>query len=166
MLAGLIIAGIAVGVAYGVGYWQGRSAQKALDLSITKAIPKLGSDVKINKRQENSRAFPPFYYLVATIYNEGELPAKQLHGHCKLFSPENESQQRNIPINRDFLGSAPFELEAGRLDALFIDPDRPSDARFDVDIEFEYFGIPDDKPQRYTAKYRYDNKSGQMNKIK
>ena len=37
--------------------------------------------------------------------------------------------------------------------------------RFNVDIEFQYFGIPDDVPQHYSAKYQYDHQRQQLEGI-
>src|SRR6266478_3262719 len=123
-LAVPIISALAVLVAflaYRVGYRQGKTAQRALDLNVSKAIPKIGTSVKIDKRQEQPPAFPPFYYLVATIYNEGELPAKQLKGQCKLFSPINDVKQHTIPIDREFLGSKQYELNPCRLEGTTVE---------------------------------------------
>jgi len=158
-----IISALAVLVAF-LAYRVGR---RQWNLGVAKAIPKVGTWVRIDKRQEQSTAFSPSYYMVATIYNEGELPAKQLKGHCKLFSPINEVKQHTIPIIREFLGSAPYELEPCRLEGTTVDVgmDGRQDIRFNVDIEFEFFGIPDDKPQKYSAKHEWDNKNRQMIKI-
>ena len=112
----LIIGLLSLIVGYVFGYRQGKIAQAALDLSITKAIPKIGTAIKIDKRQENPSAFPPFYYLVVTIHNEGELPAHQLKGNCRLYSLTKGVKERNIPIERELLGASPYELESVRLE--------------------------------------------------
>jgi hypothetical protein len=167
-LVSLIINVCVALVGYILGYRQGKTAQRALDLSVTKAVPKVSTRVRINKRQEESRAFPPSYYLIATIYNEGELPAKQLKGRCKLYSATNDIQEHDIPIETEFLGpSSPLELEAQRIVGTTVDPGMRGDQniRFNVDIEFEYLGIPDDKPQKYSARYAYDNQSRQLVRV-
>lgn len=166
-VASFIIGVLALVTGYILGYWQGKTAQRALNLSVTKAVPKVGTRLKIDKRQENPAGFPPFYYLIATVYNEGELPAKQLKGHCKLYSPTNDVQERDIPFEREFLGSSPHELEAQKIVGTTVDPGMrgEQEIRFNVDIEFEYLGIPDDQPQQYSAKYAYDNKSRQLIRI-
>ncbi len=170
-LVSLIVSVVTALIGYALGYRQGKISQRALDLSIVKAAPKVGTTVRIDKRQENPPAFPPFYYLVATIYNEGELPAKQLKGHCKLHSPVKSVQERDIPFNREFLGSTPYELESFRLDSgisgtpIDIGASGGQNIRFNVDVEFEYFGIPDDAPQHYSAKYQYNNQRRQLERI-
>jgi hypothetical protein len=151
------------------GYWQGKTARSALNLNVRKAAPKIGTTAQINKRQVNPPAYPPFYYLVMTIYNEGELPAKQLNGHCKLLSPNKAVKECNIPISRDFLGSSPYEMEICRLEdgiggsTIDIGGSQGQHVRFNV--EFEFFGISEEKPEPYSAKYEYDPKSRQLVRI-
>jgi hypothetical protein len=154
-----------------LGYWQGKSAQRTLDLIVTKAVPKIGTTIRIDKRQENPSNYPPFYYLIATIYNEGELPAQQLKGYCRVYSSEKSVREQSIPIARELLGtSSPCELELGRLEsgisgmALNLGADDGENARFNVDIQFNYSGIQN-TPQHYSANYEYDHKSRQIIKI-
>jgi hypothetical protein len=167
-LVSVIIGAASLIVVYIFGYWQGRSAQRSLDLSVIKATPKVGTAVRIDKRQENPPAFPAFYYLIATIYNEGELPAKQLKGYCRVYSATKGVTEHNIPIEREFLGTTPSELELCRLEdgisgsTLDIGTQAGKNIRFNVDIDFSYFGVEDDIPERYSAQYEYDNNGRQM----
>ncbi len=162
----VLSATVASWLSYRIGYKQAKIAARTLDLSVARASPKIRVEIEIDQSQEHSAGIAPCYYLVSRICNEGELPVKQLKGKCKLFSPVNKSQEHVIPISLKLLGTTPLELDAVRLDGLFIDTNRPSDALFHVDIDFEYFGIPDDKPQRYSAQYVYDQKSLKMVKVR
>jgi hypothetical protein len=152
-----------------IGYWRGRSAQRALDLSLTKAAPKIGTAIRIDKRQENPSTYPPFYYLVVAIYNEGGLPAKQVKGNCRVYSATKNVKERSVPIERDFLGiSSPSELELCRLEdgvsgmTVNLGGRGAENIRFNVDIDFSYFGIEDDTPEQYHAHYEYDYKNQQV----
>ena len=154
--------------AYAFGYWQGKTAQRTLDLNIIKATPKIGTSMRIDKRQENPNGFPPFYYLIATIDNEGELPAQQLQGYYRVYSETKCVKEHRIPIEREFLGSsAPSELELCRLEdgisgtTLNLAPDA-ANIRFNVDIEFHYLGVQNSASQKYCAHYEYDKESRQM----
>src|SRR5207249_613012 len=109
-------------------------------------------------------AFPPYFYLVATIYNEGELAARKLKGKCRLFSPINEISECNIPIYRDFLGAAPYELEAIRIIGTTVSSALMGNTMISmcVEFDFEYFGLVDGKPVKYHAKYQYDHQNRQF----
>jgi hypothetical protein len=155
-------------VAHRVGFIQITIMRQAHQLNIAKAMPKIGTSLTIDKRQEHSAAFGPSYYLIATIYNEGDLPAQQLKGHCKLFSPINEIKQQDIPIDRELVGrTSPYKLEERRIEGTSVDAAFRSGQhiRINVDIEFDFLSIPDDRPQHYSAKYEYDNKGQQMIKV-
>jgi hypothetical protein len=167
----VMIALLGMFATYLFGFWQGRTSKRSFDLSVTRAVPKVGTSVKVYKRQENPPGFPAFYYMIATIYNEGELPAKQVKGHCKLHSATKSVKENNIPFEREFLGSSPCQLESHRIDdgisGMSVDLEAVSakNIRLNVDIEFTYFGIPDDKQHRYAATYEYEHKSRQFVRI-
>jgi hypothetical protein len=150
-------------VAHRLGYIQIGLMRQANDLSVLKSVPKIETIFHIDKRYVNPSIFPPFYYLASTIHNHGELPAKQLKGYCKVFSPTNPAQQVTIPIGIEFLGTPPRKLSEYRLDGTFIDSQRPQAARFNVDVEFSYLGgLPKEQPQHYSAKYEYDSQNEQF----
>ena len=155
-------------VAHRIGRLQISFMQKAHDLKVLKAIPKIGASLRIVTEHPNGTSFPYHYSLVATIYNEGNLAAKDLKGNCKLFSPTKQVAESTIPINRDFLGmNHQYELAACPVEGATVNNGMigAAEIRFNMDIEFEYFGLPEDKPQQYAAKYEYDNKSRQMKRI-
>lgn len=144
-------------IAHHLGWIQITLMREQNALNREKALPKLEAVLRLVKRQENSSAFPPFYYVSIILHNHGELPAKQLKGTCKLFSPSNPSHEITIPIAAEFLGSSPRDLELERLDRVFIDPQRPKAARINVEIDFSYVaGFPEEKNEKYHAKYEYD----------
>lgn len=174
ILAGLIITAVAALAGVGgffIGYRQGKIAQAALDLSLAKAVPKVGTTAEIGKRQENPSNFPPFYYVIVTLYNEGELPAQQLDGECRIYSVPKGVKERIIPIKREFLGVTPYQLESYRIESAFsgmtlnLGGQEGQSIRFNVDIEFEYVGSSNDPLNHYRAKYEYDPKTKQLVKI-
>jgi hypothetical protein len=154
-------------VAQRVGIVQIRWMADAHALNILKAEPKIGSTVKIDYRNENGPAYNPTCYLIATIYNEGELAARKLKGSCKLFSPSKELFDCDIPISRDFVGKSPYELSAYRIGGPAVGRLESGGHKLalNVDVEFDYFGLSDDQPQHYSAKYQYDENTRQMVKL-
>ena len=163
---GLGVAATLLGVyaAHRLGYIQIGLTREANALGILKSVPQIETIIGIDKRQEDPPGYPPFYYLIATIHNHGELPAKQLKGCCKVFSPANEAQQCTIPISIEVVGALPRELSRYRLDGIFIDAQRPQSARFNVEVEFDYLGgFPKEQPQHYNAKYEYDAQTEHFN---
>jgi hypothetical protein len=162
----VIIAILGMFGTYLFGLWQGRTSQRTLDLNVIKATPKVGVTLILDKRQVNPPAFPPFFFLVARIYNEGDLSARQLNGKCRLFSPGNQIKEQTIPIAHDFLRGTPLNIESNRIDGIAGPINREIqtvDVR--VEIDFDYIGIPDDKTQHYHANYKYDGQSNQFLKI-
>jgi hypothetical protein len=156
---------------YRIGRRQVAVASEAHTLSATKAAVKLGTKVHIDKRQENPPGFPPFYYLMATIHNEGELPAKQVNGYWKLYSPTKSIKEQRIPFGADFLGSSPIQLESHRLDdgisgmSIDLNGIGAQNIRIDVDFELDYVGLTDEQTHHYGARYQYDHASRQMVRI-
>ena len=150
--------------ANGTGIIQISLLHQAHTLDVRPATPQIGTSMRI---QEQQMAFPPFYYLTTSIYNEGDLAAEQLSGHWRLFSPDNSVKKCEVPIERDFLLSTPYQLEPCLLQGttVFAAMRGESKIRFQVDIEFDYFGSSNDQPQHYSAKYQYDPRSRQIVKV-
>jgi hypothetical protein len=168
MLTGPEWAGLGVATTLGIiliARRQLRINRETLALAALKASPKIGTEIHIDKRQVNPSGFPPFYYLIVTLHNHGELPAKQVKGRCRLFSPTNPLQEHTIPIGFDLLGASPRKLAEYRLDDVFIDPQRPQTARFNAEIEFDYLGREglEDKPEHCSIGYEYDGPKDQFN---
>ncbi|HXN99285.1 MAG TPA: hypothetical protein VN881_09450 [Candidatus Acidoferrales bacterium] len=105
------------------------------------------------------------YVLVTSIYNEGDLAAKQLKGNCDISCSES-IQNRSVLISRDFLGGSPYELEVQE----FWGPNitraiNAHEVSINCDIQFSYTGLDEHTPENYTAKYQYDKKLGQMERV-
>lgn len=154
-----------VWVIYRIVFRRTGDAPEKVDPGAIKASPRIGTAMRIDRRQEPSASDAPSYYLVPVIHNQGELPAKDLKGRCRVFSPVHKSQERIIAIRQEILDASPLELDGGRLDGFLIDANRPHDALFHVAIDIEFRGVPGKKPQRYSARYAFDQKSLQMIKV-
>jgi len=151
---------IGIAVAYYVGVRQGRAAEKVLALSLRKAVP------RINSRMELARSSPPNrpdvvrYTVHTTIYNDGELVARDLEGDWKLTASHGIQPATNV-IRADSLPlSFPFNLEheiAGDVSVLWCDPQ----IIFQVDIDVAYLGMNSEK-NSYKATYRYDFQNRKM----
>ncbi|MGH9682184.1 MAG: hypothetical protein ACRD4S_01020 [Candidatus Acidiferrales bacterium] len=153
-------------------YLQLRTERKAHALDVAKATPQLGTEIRIDKRQENPSTYPAFYYIVVSIYNAGQLAASDLKGNCRIYSTAGSIKNREIPIHREFLdNSTPYQLESYRLDDsagttidLFPTQIRQN-ISFNIYIEFEFSGFPNAGRQSYKANYGYEPKSNQIIRI-
>jgi len=174
---GLISLAMFIGVLLGAGatLFTGYSANRAgiIQISLVREVhsrnlrpvaPKVGTSLRI---QEEQAAFPPFYYLTTSIYNEGGLAAKQLNGYWELSSSDNAVKKCEVSIEMDSLLSTPYQSEPCLLQgpSVLAAMRGESKIRFQVDIEFDYFGVSKDQPQHYSAKYQYDPESRQMIRI-
>jgi hypothetical protein len=159
--AGIVFAWIV----YRIVFRRTGGAPETVDPGVTKASARIGASMRIDQRQEPSASGTPSYYLVPVIRNQGELPAKDLKGRCRVFSPVHKSQERIIAIRQEILDVSPLELDGGRLDGFLIDANRPHDALFHVAIDIEFRGIPGNKPRRYSARFAFDQKSLQIIKV-
>jgi hypothetical protein len=139
----LLTTAVAGWLAFALTWEQLRAANRQLALNVSMAAPKIGTIMKIDKRYENGPNFPASYYLVASIYNAGQLPAKKLSGKCTLFSSTNEIQERTIPVEREFLGSSPYDLERCEIiGSAFGAAMRDHGAiNFGVNVEFDYLAL-------------------------
>lgn len=124
-------------------------------LNVTRSRPKIGTEARLEIEEPHFMHDPGSRYLRITIYNAGELAATQLQGYFKLSSSDDSIQEFTVPIVREFLDSArPYDLEPKRLVWTKSYWDQ---TRFNVNIEFDYFGFPPDKPEHYTATYHFDH---------
>jgi hypothetical protein len=142
-------------------------AKKEHDLNLRKASPIVGSVVTLAERQILNANYRPFHFIVTSIYNYSDLPARQLCGNWRLHSPDNCVKECNVPIQRDALGPTPYDTEeqliGPNIDAVIKDGLHKVAIR--VDIEFDYFGISQDRPQHYSASYQYDQNTRRMVQI-
>jgi hypothetical protein len=156
-MAGVFIALLAIYIGQRRGFWQFTLATKAHGLNIARSRPKIGTEVRIEDEFQEYGAIniPPSHYLRITIYNAGELAATQLNGYCKLSSPNDTIQEFTIPIIREFLDSArPYDLEPCKVRWT---KGYWKQTELNVNIEFDYFGLPSDEPEHYSASYHLDH---------
>jgi hypothetical protein len=152
-------------VAQRVGRIQISLMQRSHELNVKLASCKIGTDVKIDRRAPNaSRPDIRRWFLVTTIYNEGDCAAKQIEGNWNLscFDP---SQNRLMPISIDFLGATKVELPLQHLgDTAITQAQSSGEFWVNVDIQFSYLGLDENTPEHYTAKYQYNKQQRQMEK--
>ena len=140
--------------------------RRSHELNVKLASCKIGTDVRIERRAPNaSRPDIRRWFLVTTIYNEGDCAAQKVHGDWNLSCSE-KIQNRKIPISIEFLGSTKFELPLQDLGDTFI-TQAQSSGKFwaEVDIHLGYTGLDENKPERYTAKYQFAKNSKRMKQV-
>ena len=140
--------------------------RKQHELSLRLATPKIGSTAALNKRTVGTGSGVLRYFIDSSIYNEGDLPAKKLHGTWNLACSDS-GQNRSSPIWKDYLGRKPFDLESHELRGTDIGNTINSGKEMSIalDIEFEYFGVDETTAQKYHAKYQYDRERKQIFKV-
>lgn len=138
-----------------------------MNLTFVKSSPVIDSVVRLISGQVNPGGYRPFQYVVTSIHNYGDLPARNLQGNCRIYSPAIAITQYDIPIRRDALGPSPYEFAEFQLVGVRVDEiiQHGGEISIHVDIEFDYFGISEDQPKHYSAHHRYDPHSKQMVKI-
>jgi len=133
--------------------------------------PKITSEIRIEQRHDNGPQFPPWFYLLTTISNQGELAAKHLKGEWKLTSVSGEIAERTIPINLDWLGkSQPYKLRECRLESglapeVWTPREGSHNIELEVALKLEYFGHSENQPEHYRARYQFDHNSQQMVRV-
>jgi hypothetical protein len=148
----------AAGIAHWVGLFQITLMRRAHDLNVRLAMPKVGTHPRIVPKNVLGTNHAPFYYLVISIYNEGDLPAKDLNGRWTIYSPINEIKRREGLISREFLRACEYELEACQIEGTTLHNAMMGGQgiSINIDIEFDYFGISENEPQHYARKYEFD----------
>lgn len=153
-------------VAHRIGRIQISFMRRAHQLNENLATPKIGTWLKLERRQPNAnRADVIRYFLLTTLYNDADPAAQKIDGNWTL-SCSDSGQDRTIPIYRDSLGNIPYDLEAQELRGNAItNTINSGQVTINVDIDFTYIGLTPDKAERYTAKYQYDSQQKQMVRI-
>jgi hypothetical protein len=156
----ILITLVGIWVAYYVGNRQGRASERAVALSVQRATPKVGSRISL------ASSIPPKlpdrirYAVNTTIYNDGDLVARNLEGEWKLTASHGIEELTHA-IRADSLpASLPLEFEhevSGDTSVLWCDPK----IIFQVNIDLVYLGLSDEK-EHYHATYAYDFRSRQM----
>ncbi len=145
---------LAVWVAYFVGVRQGRAAEKTLALSINKATPKIGSRASLVRSSPPNRPDVTRYTINTTIYNDGDLVARNLEGEWKLTASHGIDKANRIIRANSLPSFLPLPLEhqvGGDVSVFWCDPDIVCH----VDIDLTYIGM-DNSAEKYRAAYKYD----------
>ena len=153
-------------VAHRIGRIQISWMRRSHEISAKLAACKIGTSVQLERRAPNiGRPDIHRWFMVTTIYNEGDCAAQKLHGDWNLSCSE-KFQNRKIPIRVDFLRATKFELPLQDLGDSPI-TQAQSSGKFwaEVDIKFSYLGLDENKPEKYTAKYQFDKNSNQMKQV-
>jgi hypothetical protein len=167
-LVGATVTIFGVYIAQHAGLRQIAIGEQHSDLNLRTSMPVLDTTVRLTERPvDASSAYHPFHFVIVSIHNYGELAAQQLRGQWRIYSPDNIIQEQTIPIFRDALGSTAYEFEPRQVTGQGVDRAMAGGGRitFNIDIEFDYLGLPHDKPEHYSARYRYDAQSQLMLRI-
>ena len=147
-------------VAQWVGYFQISLMRKSHDVSLAKALPRIGCEVVSRTEQVLPAAFGPHTRIIVKIYNEGDArrPRKlQVNGStCPTMLLRNVSSK--------FAGILLGNCE-NYTDSYLIEDSANSHGQgiaFDVHVEFFYTSVGEDTPQQYSAKYYYHRQSKRM----
>jgi len=110
-MIGALVMMFGIYIAQRNGYQLWAVATEEHNLNLRKAAPLIDSIVRIKERQVLPTSHRPFHYIVASIHNYGNLPAQQLSGYWRMYSPDKTINECTVPIQRDALGSTPYEAE-------------------------------------------------------
>jgi len=142
-----------------MGYLELGFMHKAHELNVTKALSRVGCDVRCELRPILGPNFSPHIEIVVNIYNEGELAAQNLTGQWE-FAPNYPGEKRVSQIRRDFLGRCEKYLDS------YLIPESGGWGRqgapFDVKIEFFYTIPGEEQTQYYGARYTYNRDKQQI----
>lgn len=161
--AGLGVAGtlVCAWVAQRIGWIQISIARQAHALNLAKAVPQVGCDVRVIKKQVLPESFNPHLVLALDVYNEGELSVSDLTGEWTGVLPGGKP--KITPFHRDFLGQcAQFHAEY----QIYESPDwPPGKVKFAVHVEFHYLLPGNADPVHFQAKYEYDDAEGHIRRV-
>jgi hypothetical protein len=149
-------------VAHTNGWIQIRIMALEHGLNVAKSIPKIGTTVRIEKREISSHSVWVLD-IVTRIYNEGDLAASKINGDWKLTCSENVFNHTEL-IRLDHLGkSSPHDMKRqfGSVKE-WRDMGSGKDLGIKIDINFRYFGLEEDGEKQYQASYHYDPQQQQM----
>ncbi|MGH9746629.1 MAG: hypothetical protein ACRD59_11045 [Candidatus Acidiferrales bacterium] len=147
-------------VANRIGLLQIGFMRKAHDLTVKKATPKINSRMEITPFHPVHRPDVTRYAVNTTIYNDGDLVARNLEGEWKLTASHGISEATDIIRIGSLPSFMPFKLEykiVGNVPALWTE----SNLALQVDIKLNYLGF-DDLPQTYRATYDYEFQNRRM----
>jgi hypothetical protein len=157
--AGLGVAATLFGgfIAHRIGWIQIGINRQTLALNVKKSTPRIGSRVELKSAQLVNRPDITRYTIHTTIYNDGDLVAREIKGEWKLTASHGIAEA-SVPVRADSLPSFlsfPLEHEiGGKYSSLWCEPT----VIIQVDVDLIYLGL-DDKKETYHATYDYDYKN-------
>ena len=163
-----VIATLAVAyIAHRIGRIQIRFMREAHDLNLKLATCQIGSGCTISlKPYIANRPDVLRYEIVTSIYNAGDLAAKDLKGNWNLSCSESGCNCSR-PVWIDFVSKAfrhdlePYVFSSNELTQSISN----GKFRINVDIHLEFFGLDENERQQYRARYEYSHEHKQMIKI-
>lgn len=153
----LFVALFSAFVAHRIGWLHFGIMQKAHELNITRATTDVGCTVALEQHDTPGVPHRPHPVVHVTIYNEGELAARNLRGYWKMTTAVTRGDFSR-PIQKDVLGKQPFEDISIIRDINWSMFGMP----MDIEVEFSYIAQPDNRVMHYSGKYRYDAASRTM----
>jgi hypothetical protein len=142
-------------IAHRIGWIQIGIMRDAHSLNVKKATPQINSRVSISPFHPANRLDVTRYIVHITIYNDGDLVARNLEGEWKLTASAGIQGATDIIRENSLASFMPLPLEHQIVGN--IDPN----AVIQVDIKMNYLGL-DDAPKHYQATYDYDFLSRRM----
>jgi hypothetical protein len=138
--------------------WQRRAHQ----LNVKLASPAIGSRCTL----ETTIIVPaslniPEFVLKITLDNAGNLPATKLKGNCAITCSQSAYNQ-TIPITLDTLGDKSYQLETQFSGNVITQAIRSGQVSINVDIQFEFLGLDNKTPEKYSAHYEYSHEHRNM----
>ncbi len=147
---------ISIWLGYRIGYRQATLAAKTLALNVTKATPRIGSRVAIERRGDREHTQ---FFLLITLYNDGDAAASKIDGEWKFNVAHSAAPSAVKIIRMDSLPSfLPWTIEhpfGGTVNNPFFS--NPN-IRADVEIDLVYVGLGGSK-EKYYVKYDYSAQS-------
>jgi len=151
---------VGVVVVYLVGRKQGRDSERAYQLSLNQATPRIGTRMDFFETGQLTIAHQFRYSIQTTIYNDGGLVASKLEGNWKLSSSYSfldtseavraDSLPSFLPIKMN------HDLGYHRHDVW----SKP-EVVLQVNLDLVYLGFGN-REEKYQTTYKYDPKSKKM----
>jgi hypothetical protein len=164
MTLSIIIALVGTIGGFALGFRQGKTAERAYQLSLSQAIPRIGSRVEIDTYHPSQRMDVTRYAIRTIIYNDGNLVASHVEGEWKLTASHGihntvetiraDSLPSELPIKHEHKLVGQFQQIYGS-----------TDINVQVDIDLSYEGIKGTK-EKYSTSYKYDAASRSMLQVK
>jgi hypothetical protein len=151
---------VAAYVAHRIGWLQITIMREAHALNVSKAMPQVGCDVRVIKKQILPQGYNPHLALVMEIYNEGELAVRDVTGDWTVIGPGQLRTTRGF--QKDFLGKntnlhAEYEINESA--------NWPQTVTFDIDVEFYYMAPGQSDREHFHATYRFEAAAGTTRRI-